>query len=126
MKLLFIVLLCLLLTAPLRAQEATPEVTATPDGVTVVVQQPDALPTLVNFGILLAGFVVAGGSFALVWERLRRSKEAKDTIEMLHRGLSPEWKSTIDRVLDLAEQVNTRAGELLEFARDVTDDKPNT
>lgn len=136
-----LVLVCVLLLLPLglpmTAQEATdvpPQgenpvdvVVTGEDTVTVTIETPrsDALPTLINIAIVFAGAIVAGGSAALVWDRIRRSKDAKDSIEHLANGLSPEWKSTIDRALDYGEAANKRLAELLQFGREITDGKPN-
>lgn len=129
--------LCIVFALPLAAQEVT-EVSPTgettvegvvsgEDTVTVTIETPesDALPALLNIVVVFIGAIVAGGSFAVIWDRIRRSKEAKDSIERLAEGLSPTWKSTIDRILDVAEQVNKTAGEVLQFAREVTDGAPN-
>lgn len=129
--------LCIVFALPMAAQEAT-EVSPTgettvegvvsgEDTVTVTIETPesDALPALLNIVVVFIGAIVAGGSFAVIWDRIKRSKEAKDSIERLAEGLSPTWKSTIDRILDVAEQANKTAGEVLQFAREVTDGKEN-
>ncbi len=111
-----------------------PESTAAPetsitveDGGTVNIDAPETsnLPSLLTFIYIIAAAVVGGGSFAVIWERIRRSKEAKDTIERLAEGLSPTWKSTLDRFIDTSEQILKTATEMLTFAREVTDGKPN-
>lgn len=129
--------LCIVFALPMTAQEVTevsPTGETTVEGVvsgedtaTVTIETPesDALPALLNIVVVFIGAIVAGGSFAVIWDRIRRSKEAKDSIERLAEGLSPTWKSTIDRILDVAEQVNKTAGEVLQFAREVTDGKEN-
>jgi hypothetical protein len=151
-RLLLIVMLVVGFGIPVQAQELTdspvitplaeateiavvPETTAAApdtaitveDGGTVNIDTPDSntltwLIDLVKIGIVA---IVGGGSFALVWDRIRRSKQAKDTIEKLAEGLSPVWKSTLDRSLDFAEQATKTAAEMVQFAREVTDGRAN-
>lgn len=132
-----IVLMLLPLGIPMAAQDVTdlPPTGETPvdvvvtgeDTVTVTIEAPESetVPAVLNLVAILLIALAGGGSFAVVWERIRRNKEAKDTIERLAEGLSPTWKTTIDRMLDVAEQVNKTAAEVLQFAREVTDGQPN-
>lgn len=132
-----IILMLLPLGIPMAAQEATevPPTGESPvdvvvtgeDTVTVTIEAPESgtVPAVLNLVAILLVALAGGGSFALVWERIRRNKEAKDTIERLAEGLSPTWQTTINRMLDVAEQVNKTATEVLQFAREVTDGKPN-
>lgn len=130
-RLLFALLAALTFVLPAVAQEATPvpEATATaPDtttviaenGATVNIDAPETsnVSTLINLVIVIIAAIVGGGSFALIWSRIRTSKEAKDNLERLYEGLSPTWQPTIERTLKIAE-------ELIIFAREVTDHKEN-
>lgn len=115
---------------------AAPEMTAAApdmsvvveDGGTVNIDAPDtsSLLWLIDLIKIIVAAIVAGGSFALMWDRIRRSKQAKDTIERLAEGLSPAWQSTFDRALEYSEAANKRLAETIQFLREVSDGKPNT
>ena len=117
--------------APAEATQAAPltdtEITVE-DGGTVNIDAPETnnIPTLINLVIVIIAAIVGGGSFAVIWGRIRTSVEAKNNTERLFEGLSPTWQTTILKVLDVAEQVNKTAGEVLQFARESTDKLPNT
>lgn len=129
----------LLLVAPVAAQEVTPApeggaVTVVEDGggnTTVTVQPAPSVFDYLNTGMLvtfvvggLLGAIAGGGSALAVLSRVDR--QTKDNIEKLHEGLSPSWKSTIERVIDIADTATRTAVALVDLAKQVTDGQPNT
>lgn len=136
--LVILLLVVLSFAAPVSAQtDATPEATpvvlapsapiVVEDGGTVIVEDSSSgvLSAVLNILGVVAVALAAGGGFAVAWNRIRGSKEAKDNTERLFEGLSPTWQTTILRILDVAQEINKSATEVLIFAREVTDKQPN-
>jgi len=133
--LLALVLVCAL-SAPVLAQDATPEVTAEPTPPVVEVPADDTvtLPSwvLVNLSVLLvaASSFVAIGGMLLTNRNLKQtlehtSKANKDAIEAAHEALPETAQDTIDRVLGALEFAVEQIGAGLKFAREVTDGNEN-
>lgn len=111
-KLMLIALFIIAVALPVAAQDATPEPTP--------VVAPDAPPVdfgaLGQFGLYLMLAIAGGGSFALVLTRL--DTRGKDQLEKAYLSLSPEWQTTIVKIVEVAEALG-------KLGREVTDGQPN-
>jgi hypothetical protein len=67
--------------------------------------------------------IVAGGGLLAIVYRLLESKDVRDRVEKAYESWSPDQREFLLTVITKYEELNTR---LLEFAKAVTDNKPNT
>lgn len=124
--LLLVVWFALLISAPVYAQDVTPEVTAAPTA--VVVEPP---PTFINadtgisvstlaYGVIIA--VLSGGTLAVVLTRFGSNKANLDALERLFQSTPPETQQMIRERFESLEEI---AHRLLDIADRVTDGEPN-
>lgn len=110
-------------STPAPTEEATPVVEPTVAPTPIPEPEPDFDGTSAAELLLYVGLaIVAGGGLLAIVYRLLESKDVRDRVEKAYESWSPDQREFLLAVITKYEELNTR---LLEFAKAVTDNKPN-
>lgn len=145
---LLIALLCLFVAAPVLAQDATPEPTpvvapvnnvTVEEGGTLVLDQtppvsevPDTPRPLIDSDsilklvIAIASAIMLGGGGLMVIHNLLKRKDVQDVVERQYQQQPPQTQEVVQGAIALLDKSVNLLAEVLTFARNVTDGKPNT